>query len=88
MPLTVRLDPETEQCLIDLQAETGQDRSSLIRELIRECWQQRHPSPTITPQLGGHPGNFLDTLPPGSAEHLPRRQLLQQRLLARRAERR
>jgi predicted transcriptional regulator len=36
MPLTVRLDAETEQCLADLQAETGQDRSALVRQLIRE----------------------------------------------------
>jgi len=32
MPLTVRLDNETEHCLKELLAETGQDRSSLIRQ--------------------------------------------------------
>ena len=87
MPLTVRLDPETEQCLHDLQAETGQDRSSLIRELIRERWQQRQPTPSISQRLGGHPARFLDTLPAGSAEREQRRQLLNQRLQARRTER-
>jgi hypothetical protein len=86
MPLTVRLDPETEQCLQDLQAETGQDRSSLIRELIRERWQQRQPSPSISQRLGGHPAHFLDTLPAGSAERPQRRQLLKQRLQAGRME--
>ena len=36
MPLTVRLDPDTEHCLDDLLLETGQDKSSLIRQLILE----------------------------------------------------
>lgn len=86
MPLTVRLDPETEQCLQELQAETGQDRSSLIRELIRERWQQRQPEASISQRLGGHPAHFLDTLPAGSAERSQRRQLLKQRLQVRRME--
>lgn len=87
MPLTVRLDAETEHCLQDLLVETGQDKSSLIRQLIRERWQQRQPSASITQQLGGHPDGFLSTLPAGSAERQPRRRLLDQRLAARRAER-
>ena len=87
MPLTVRLDHETEQCLQELVAETGQDRSSLIRQLIRERWQQRQPAPSITEQLGGHPDHFLDTLPPGSAERQQRRRLLTDQLQGRRAER-
>lgn len=41
MPLTVRLSAETEHCLKELLAATGQDRSSLIRQLIRESWQRR-----------------------------------------------
>jgi hypothetical protein len=55
MPLTVRLDAGTEDCLAELMAETGQDKSSLIRQLIRERWQQLQPLPSITKQLGGHP---------------------------------
>lgn len=86
MPLTVRLDPETEQCLQELQAETGQDRSSLIRELIRERWRQRQPAASISQRLGGHPVHFLDTLPAGSSERAQRRQLLKQRLQVRRLE--
>jgi hypothetical protein len=88
MPLTVRLDSETEHCLHELLAETGQDRSSLIRQLIRERWQQRKPAPSITQQLGGHPDHFLDTLPPGSAERQERSRLLRKQLRARRTERR
>ncbi|WP_216909959.1 hypothetical protein [Synechococcus sp. CCY 0621] len=88
MPLTVRLDSETEHCLNDLLAESGQDKSSLVRQLIRERWQQRQPNPSITQQLGGHPDHFLDTLPPGSASRQQRRQLLGQRLAERRTERR
>ncbi|CAK6698787.1 MULTISPECIES: ribbon-helix-helix protein, CopG family [unclassified Synechococcus] len=88
MPLTVRLDTETEHCLNELLAETGQDRSSLIRQLIRERWQQRQPSPSIAQQIGGHPERFLDTLPHGSAERQQRRRLLGQKLTARQAERR
>jgi hypothetical protein len=88
MPLTVRLDSETEHCLNELLAETGQDRSSLIRQLIRERWLLRQPSPSITQQLGGHPDAFLDTLPPGAAEREQRRRQLGQRLQARRLERR
>jgi hypothetical protein len=88
MPLTVRLDTETERCLNDLLAETGQDRSSLIRQLIRERWQQRQPSPTIAQRIGGHPECFLNNLPPGSAEREQRRRLLGQELSTRRTERR
>lgn len=88
MPLTVRLDSETEHCLQELLAETGQDRSSLIRQLIRERWQQRKPVPSITQQLGGHPDHFLDTLPPGSAEREERGRLLKKQLRVRRMERR
>ncbi|MEA5475020.1 ribbon-helix-helix protein, CopG family [Synechococcus sp. CCY9201] len=88
MPLTVRLDADTEHCLEQLLAETGQDKSSLIRQLIRERWQQRQPLPSITQQLGGHPGSVLDTLPSGSSERQERRRLLGQRLAARRMERR
>lgn len=84
MPLTVRLDPDTELCLKALLAETGQDRSSLIRQLIRERWQQRQPLPSIVQQMGGHPAAFLDTVPPGSAEREQRRRLLAQRLAERR----
>ena len=88
MPLTVRLDSETERCLQELLAATGQDKSSLVRQLIRDRWQQRRPAPSITEQLGGHPDGFLDTLPPGSAERQERRRLLNEQLLARRMERR
>lgn len=88
MPLTVRLDAETEHCLQDLVAETGQDRSSLIRQLIRDRWQQRQPQPVITEQLGGHPELFLDTLPAGGAERLPRRRQLAERLASRHRDRR
>ncbi|MFM9101546.1 MAG: ribbon-helix-helix protein, CopG family [Cyanobium sp.] len=87
MPLTVRLDHETEQCLQELVDESGQDRSSLVRQLIRERWQQRRPAPSISEQLGGHPAHFLDTLPPGSAERPQRRRLLSEHLQGRRAER-
>jgi len=88
MPLTVRLDSETERCLQELLAATGEDKSSLIRQLIRDRWQQRSPSPSITEQLGGHPDSFLDTLPPGGAERQERRRLLTEQLLPRRPERR
>ena len=88
MQPTVRLDGETERCLQELLAATGQDKSSLIRQLIRDHWQQRSPSPSITEQLGGHPEHFLDTRPSGSAERQERRRLLTEQLLARRLERR
>jgi hypothetical protein len=83
MPLTVRLDPETEHCLKELLAATGLERSSLIRQLIRERWQQRQPFPSIVQQLGGHPAAFLDTVPPGCAEREQRRRMLAQRLAER-----
>jgi hypothetical protein len=86
MPLNVRLDSETERCFQELLAATGQNKSSLIRQLIRDRWQQRRPSPLITEQLGGHPDRFLDTLPPGSAERQQRRRLLSEHLQARRLE--
>ena len=76
MSLTVRLDTETKRYLAELVAGTDQDKSSLVRELIRERWQQQQKQPTITEMLGGHPDNFLDTRPPGSAERSRRRQLL------------
>ena len=36
MPLTVRLDSETERCLQELVDATGQDKSTLIRQLSGE----------------------------------------------------
>jgi predicted transcriptional regulator len=36
MPITVRLDSETERCLQELLAATGHDKSTLIRQLIRD----------------------------------------------------
>jgi len=86
MPLSVRLDSETERCLQELLVATGQDKSALIRQLIRDRWQQRRPSPSITEQLGGHLDHFLDTLPTGSAERQERRRLLTEHLQARRLE--
>ena len=73
MRLTVRLDQETERCLRELLDETGQDKSSLIRQLIH--WR------------GGHPASFLATLPPGSAERAQRRERLDGLLKARRRQR-
>ena len=86
MPLTVRLDSETERCLQELLDATGQDKSTFIRQLIRDRWHERRPSPSITEQLGGHPDHFLDTLPTGSAERQERRRLLTEHLQARRLE--
>ena len=86
MPLNVRLDSDSERCLQELLAATGQDKISPIRQLIRDRWQQRRPSPSITEQLGGHPDHFLDTLPTGSAERQERRRLLTEHLQARRLE--
>jgi hypothetical protein len=83
MALTVRLDPETEHCLDELLAGSDQDKSSLVRELIRERWQQQQKQPTITEKLGGHPDHFLDTLPAGSSERSRRRQLLADRVALR-----
>jgi hypothetical protein len=88
MPLTVRLDSETERCLQELLAATGQHKSTLIRQLIGDRWQQRRPTPSITQQLSGHPDHFLDTLPTGSSERQERRRLLSAQLQARRLERR
>jgi hypothetical protein len=84
VPLTVRLDPDTERCLQELQQESGLDRSSLIRQLIHDRWHQRQPPATVTTRLGGHPTAFLHTLPAGSAERTARRELLAKRLQARR----
>jgi len=85
MALTVRLDPETQHCLDELLEGSDQDKSSLVRELIRERWQQQQKQPTITERLGGHPDHFLDTLPAGSSERSRRRQRLANHL-AQRAE--
>ena len=43
MRFTVRLDSETERCLMELLDETGQDKSTLVRQLIQERWQRRVP---------------------------------------------
>lgn len=80
MALTVRLDPETQHCLDELVAGTGQDKSALVRELIRQRWQQLQSAPSITERIGGHPSHFLNTLPKGGAERPVRRQLLMERL--------
>jgi hypothetical protein len=80
MALTVRLDPETQHCLDELEADTGQDKSALVRELIRQRWQQLQSAPSITERIGGHPSHFLNTLPEGGAERSLRRRLLRKRL--------
>jgi hypothetical protein len=41
VPLTVRLDSETKRCLQELLAITSQVNTTLIRQLIRDRWQQR-----------------------------------------------
>jgi predicted DNA-binding protein len=38
MQPTVRLDSETERCLEELLDSTGQDKSTLVRQLIRDRW--------------------------------------------------
>jgi predicted transcriptional regulator len=38
MSLTVRLDSGTERCLQELLDSTSQDKSTLIRQLIRDRW--------------------------------------------------
>ena len=80
MALTVRLHPETQPCLDELVADTGQDKSALVRDLIRQRWQQLHSAPSITEQIGSHPSHFLNTLPKGGAERPLRRRLLMERL--------
>ena len=81
MALMVRLDPETQHCLDELVADTGQDKSALVRDLIRQRWQQLQSAPSITERIGGHPCHFLHTLPEGGAERPLRRQLLRERLV-------
>ena len=51
MPLTVRLDSDTERCLLELLAATGHGKRSLIRQLIRDRWQQRR---LVSEQLKAH----------------------------------
>jgi len=60
------VDVFIQRCLRDLLAGCGLERSDLIHQLIRERWQERQVTPTISEQLGGPPPAFLSTLPPGA----------------------
>ena len=86
--LTVLLDPESEQYLVEILAQEKTTSSELIKLLLRERWHSLQPLPTVLERMGGYPEQLLEG--PGNlsdrevrreaiAQHLQQRQERQQR---------
>ncbi|MGB3206713.1 MAG: hypothetical protein WBB28_17140 [Crinalium sp.] len=67
--LSVRLDEETEQQLADiLSHEDTNNRSELIKRLIKERWLALQAGKTIVERRGGHPQHLLQDAPADLSE--------------------
>lgn len=79
--IAVRLDPETEAHLADIQAYEKTDKSELIRRLINERWLSLQAGQTLVERMGGHPKHFLEGADPDLSERPNRKQAIAQYLL-------
>lgn len=75
--LTVRLDAETERQLADILAhEKDNNRSELIKRLIRERWVTLQAGTTLVDRRGGHPQHLLQDAPPDLSERSNRKKAI------------
>ena len=79
--IAVRLDPETEAHLADIQAYEKTDKSELIRRLINERWLSLQAGQTLVERMGGHPKHLLEGADPDLSERPNRKQAIAQYLL-------
>lgn len=79
--IAVRLDPETEAHLADIQAQEKTDRSELIRRLINERWLSLQAGQTLVERMGGHPKHLLEGANPNLSERPNRKSAIAKYLL-------
>lgn len=79
--IAVRLDPETEAHLADIQAYEKTDKSELIRRLINERWLSLQAGQTLVERMGGHPKHLLEGADPDLSERPNRQKAIAQYLL-------
>lgn len=58
--LSVVLDPESEQYLVEILAQEKTTSSELIKLLLREHWRSLQPQQTVLERMGGYPEKLLD----------------------------
>ena len=75
--LSVRLDDETERQLADiLSHEDTNNRSELIKRLIKERWLALQAGKTIVERRGGHPQHLLQDAPADLSERSNRKKAI------------
>ncbi len=79
--IAVRLDPDTEAHLADIQAHEKTDRSELIRRLINERWLSLQAGQTLVEKMGGHPKHLLEGADPNLSERPNRKSAIARYLL-------
>lgn len=79
--IAVRLDPETEAHLADIQVYEKTDRSELIRRLINERWLSLQAGQTLVERMGGHPKHLLEGADPNLSERQNRKKAIAEYLL-------
>lgn len=74
---TVRLDEETEGQLADILAhEKDNNRSELIKRLIRDRWLTLQLGKTLVERRGGHPQHLLQDAPADLSERANRKRAI------------
>jgi hypothetical protein len=58
--LSVVLDPESEQYLVEILAQEKTTSSELIKLLLRDRWRSLQPMQTVLERMGGYPEQLLD----------------------------
>lgn len=77
----MRLDPETEAHLADIQVHEKTDRSELIRRLINKRWLSLQAGQTLMERMGGHPKHLLEGADPNLSERQNRKKAIAEYLL-------
>lgn len=77
--LSVVLDPESEQYLVEILAQEKTTSSELIKLLLRERWRSLKPQQTILERMGGYPEQLMEG-PEGLSDRDVRRALIHQHL--------
>lgn len=58
--LSVVLDPESEQYLVEILSQEKTTSSELIKLLLRDRWRSLQPQQTVLERMGGYPEQLLD----------------------------
>lgn len=75
--LTVRLDEETQKQLADILAQAdSNNKSELIKQLIRDRWLALQVGKTVWERRGGHPQHLLENAPPDLSDRETRKKAI------------